>query len=163
MKIKYKLSQEEYLEAVLLHQKMGFRKLMIAVYIMMAVTAVIIMTDYSNTREIFRNFGGLFFAVSFYLLLAKMLGTYQSKRLYKQSDTLSKEVTLRVSAKGIRVGDNEKPITWDTFRKYKENDKYVILYTGIANFKVIPKSVMNATELKEFIDYIEKHINMRAV
>jgi len=163
MKIKYKLTKEEYLEAVKLHQKMGFRKLMIAVYIMMAVTVVLITTDYSSMRDIFRNFGALFFGIAFYLLLSKMLGEYQSKRLYERSETLSKETTLRVSAKGIRVGNNDKPITWDTFSKYKENDEYVILYTSIANFKIIPKSAMNEIELKEFIDFIEEHINMRAV
>lgn len=163
MKIKYKLTQEEYLEAITLHQKMGFRKLMVAIYIMVALTIVIITTDYSDTREIFRNFGALFFAIAFYLLLTKMLGTYQSKKLYERSETLSKEVTLRVSAKGIRVGSNDKPIHWDTFSKYKEDDKYVILYINMVNFKIIPKSVMNERELKEFIDYIEEHIGMRAV
>ena len=163
MKIIYKLTQDEYLEAITLHQKMGFRKLMMAIYIMVAVMIVVITTDYSSTREIFRNFGTLFFAISFYLLLSKMLGDYQSKRLYQKSETLSLETTLRVSAKGIRVGDNEKPISWDTFRKYKEDDSYVILYTGIANFKIIPKSAINPHELKEFIELIETHINMRAV
>ena len=163
MKLKYKLTKEEYLEAVKLHQKMGFRKLMIAVYIMMAVTVVLITTDYSSTRDIFRNFGALFFGIAFYLLLSRMLGEYHSKKLYDRSETLSKETSLRVSAKGIRVGNNEKPITWDTFSKYKEDDKYVLLYTSIANFKIIPKSAMNVTDLKAFIDFIEEHINMRAV
>jgi hypothetical protein len=163
MKIKYKLTKEEYLEAVKVHQKMGFRKLMIAVYIMMAVTVVLITTDYSIMRDIFRNFGALFFGIAFYLLLSKMLGEYQSKKLYERSETLSKEIILRVSAKGIRVGKNDKPIRWDTFSKYKENDKYVILYTSIVNFKIIPKSAMNAMDLKEFIEFIEEHINMRAV
>jgi len=163
MKIRYKLSKEEYLEAIKLHQKMGFRKLMIAVYIMVSVAIVVITTDYSSTRDIFRNFGALFFGISFYLLLSKMLGEYHSKRVYDKNETLSEEVTLRVSAKGIRVGNNEKAIPWDTFSKYKEDDNYVILYTGIANFKIIPKSVMNNVELKEFISLIEKHINMRVV
>ena len=163
MKINYRLTQEQYLEAVALHQKMGFRKLMIAIYIMVAVVSIVIITDYSDTREIVRNFGGLFFAIAFYLLLSKMLGNYQSKKLYEQSETLSKEITLRVSAKGIRVGNNEKPITWDTFTKYKEDDKYVILYTGIMNFKIIPKSAMNVIALKEFTQLIEEHINMRVV
>jgi len=163
VKIKYKLTQEEYLEAVKLHQKMGFRKLMMAVYIMMAVTVVLITTDYSEPREIFRNFGALFFAITFYLLLTKMLGEYQSKKLYQRSETLSLDTTLRVSAKGIRVGNNEKPIPWDSFSKYKEDEKYVILYLSMVNFKIIPKSAMNAIDLKEFIDFIEEHINMRAV
>lgn len=163
MKIKYKLTQEQYLEAILLHQKMGFRKLMMAVYIMMAVTVVLITTDYSEPREIFRNFGALFFAITFYLLLTKMLGEYQSKKLYQRSETLSLDTTLRVSAKGIRVGNNEKPIPWDSFSKYKEDEKYVILYLSMVNFKIIPKSAMNAIDLKEFIDFIEEHINMRAV
>lgn len=136
---------------------------MMAVYIMMAVTVVLITTDYSEPREIFRNFGALFFAITFYLLLTKMLGEYQSKKLYQRSETLSLDTTLRVSAKGIRVGNNEKPIPWDSFSKYKEDEKYVILYLSMVNFKIIPKSAMNAIDLKEFIDFIEEHINMRAV
>jgi len=163
MKIEYKLSLEEYLEAIKLHQKMGFRKLMMAIYIMVAVIIIVISTDYSDTREIFRNYGALFFAVSFYLLLSSMIGKYQSKKLYEKSETLSKDTLLRVSAKGIRVANNEKPISWETFTKYKEDDKYVILYTGINNFKIIPKAVMNKNELNEFIEYLEKHIRMRAV
>lgn len=163
MKIKYKLTQEQYLEAITLHQKMGFRKLMIAIYIMVAVAIVVITTDYSDVRAIFRNFGALFFAIAFYLLLSKMIGTYHSKRLYAKSETLSKDTSLRVSSKGIRVGNNESSIPWDTFSKYKEDDKYVILYVGINNFKIIPKSVMNEFERKEFIGLIEKHINMRVV
>ena len=163
MKIKYKLTKEEYLEAIKLHQKMGLKKIMIAIYIIVIVMIVGITTDYSSARGIFRNFGALFFGISFYLLLSKMLGEYYSKRVYDKSETLSEEVTLRVSAKGIRVGSNEKPILWDTFRKYKENENYVLLYTGIANFKIIPKSAMNTVELKEFMALLKKYINIRVV
>jgi hypothetical protein len=163
MKIEYKLSLEEYLEAIKLHQKMGFRKLMMMIYIMVAIVIIVISTDYSDGREIFRNFGALFFAIAFYLLLTSMIGKYQSKKLYEKSATLSKDTFLRVSAKGIRVASNEKTISWDTFTKYKEDDNYVILYTGINNFKIIPKSVMNKNELNEFIAYLEKHIGLRAV
>lgn len=154
---------EEYLEAIQLHQKMGFRKLMMAIYIMVAVMIIVISTDYSDGREIFRNYGALFFAIAFYLLLTKMIGTYQSKKLYEKSETLSKDTVLRVSSKGIRVANNDKPIPWDAFRKYKEDDKYVILYTSINNFKIIPKAVMNKNELNEFTEYLEKHIRVRAV
>ena len=158
MKIEYKLSQEEYLESVNLHHAMGYRKLMIFVYIAFASTVVVITTDYSDGREIFRNFGALFFAVAFYLLLTKMIGNYQSKKLYERSDTLSKETVLRVTAKGIRVGDNKKAIEWKTFTKYKENEKYFLLYTSLNNFKVIPKKVMNEITLEEFSSTLKKHI-----
>jgi len=163
MKIEYTLSLDEYLEAIQLHQKMGFRKLMTAIYIMVAVMIIIISTDYSDSREIFRNYGALFFAIAFYLLLTKMLGTYQSKKLYERSETLSKETKLRVSAKGIRVANNQKPIPWETFTKYKEDEKYFILYTGIMNFKIIPKSVMTQMDLEEFTEYLKKHVRIRAV
>jgi hypothetical protein len=158
MKIEYKLSEEEYLESVNLHHVMGYRKLMIFIYIAFAATVVVITTDYSEGREIFRNFGALFFAVAFYLLLTKMLGNYQSKKLYERSDTLSKESILRVTAKGIRVGENEKAIPWKTFTKYKENEKYFLLYTSLNNFKIIPKRVMTKINLEEFSTTLEKHI-----
>ena len=158
MKIEYKLSQEEYLESINLHHAMGYRKLMIFIYIAFATTVVVITTDYSDGREIFRNFGALFFAVTFYLLLTKMIGNYQSKKLYERSETLSADTTLRVTAKGIRVGENEKAIPWKTFTKYKENEKYFLLYTSLNNFKIVPKHVMNKMNLDEFSSILAKHI-----
>ena len=158
MKIEYKLSQEEYLEGVSLHHAMGYRKLMMFIYIAFAVTVVVITTDYSDGRGIFRNFGALFFAITFYLLLTKMIGNYQSKKLYERSDTLSAEITLRVTAKGIRVGENEKAIPWKTFTKYKDNEKYFLLYTSLNNFKIVPKNVMNKLALEEFSETLKKHV-----
>lgn len=158
MKIEYTLSKEEYLEGVTLHHAMGYRKLMIYIYIAFATTVVLITTDYSDTREIFRNFGALFFGVAFYLLLTKMIGTYQSKKLYEKSETLSKKTLIRVTSKGIRVGENEKAIAWKTFTKYKENEKYFLLYTSLNNFKMVPKNAMNKIALEEFSGFLERNI-----
>ena len=159
MKINYKLSQDEYLEALKLHEKRGFKKIMMGVYIAFAVVVILVSTDFSNTREIITNTFLLFFTLSFYLLLTKIIGTYQSKKLYEKSTTLSNEVTLRVTGRGIKVDDQSASISWDTFTKYKEDEKYYILYTSIRSFKIIPKNVMSEAEQKEFMSYLDKHIH----
>ena len=163
MKITYQLKKDEYLEGIELHHKMGYRKLILFVFIAFTTTIVLIITDYSDGREIFRNFGALFFAISFYILLTKMIRTYQHKKFYDKSNTLSNEVTLRVTGKGIRIDEQEKPISWDKFTKYKKDTKYFILYTSLTNFKIIPTSSMSLLELKEFSTLIEKYIGMRDV
>lgn len=161
MKVKYKLSKNEYLEAMQLHHKMGYRKLLMFVYIAFATTMMLIVTDYSDGREIFRNFGALFFGVAFYLLLTQMIGNYQSKKFYDKSETLSNEVTLRVTGRGIKIDDQEKSISWNAFTKYKQDSKYFILYTSLNNFKIIPKLAMKSAELKDFSTMLKKHIDMR--
>jgi hypothetical protein len=163
MKIKYKLSETEYVEAIDLNNKMGYRTLMMFIYICFAATVVIITTDYSDAREIFRNFGALFFAMAFYVLLTNMIAKYQTKKRYAKSETLSSTVILRVTGRGIKVGNNEKSMTWDTFIKYKENSKYFILYTSRSNFKIVPKSAMNEIELKEFNELLEKYVVNKAI
>jgi hypothetical protein len=159
MKITYKLTKTEYLEALQLHHKKGIRRILMAVYMAFAVAVIIIGTDFSNTREIIRNFLVLFFALSFYMLLTRIISTYQSKKIYEKSETLSNEVILRVSGKGIKVDNQSASIPWDVFSKYKENNDYYILYTSISNFKIIPKRVLSELERKEFTNYFDKYIH----
>lgn len=158
MKITYKLTKDEYLEALQLHQKGGLKRVLMGVYIGFAVLVILIGTDFSNTREIIMNMLALFFAVAFYLLLTKIVGTFQSKKLYDKSTTLSEEVTLRITGKGIKVNEQSSFIAWDTFSKYKENEKYYILYLSMNNFKILPKSAMNEQEQKEFAEYLDKYL-----
>jgi len=159
MKINYKLSEDEYLEALKLHEKRGLKKILMGVYIAFAVMVILIGTDFSNSREVMTNGFVLFFALSFYILLTRIIGTYQNKKLYEKSTTLSNEVTLRVTGRGIKVDDQSASISWDTFTKYKEDERYYILYTSIRSFKIIPKNVMTELEQKEFKAYIDKHIH----
>ncbi len=158
MKITYKLTKDEYLDALQLHHKGGLKRVLMGVYIGFAVIVVLIGTDFSNTREIIMNFLALFFAIAFYLLLSKMVATSQAKKFYDRSETLSQEVTVRITSKGVKVGEQGSFIPWDEFSQYKENENYYLLYKGYNNFKIIPKSALNKQEQKEFSEYLDKYL-----
>ena len=158
MKINYTLEKDEYLEALQLHNKGGLRTLLMFVYAGFAIVVILVSTNFSDMREVIRNFFILFFSLSFYFLLTRMMHTFQSKKLYDKSTTLSKEVTLRITGRGIKIDDQSSSIAWDSFSKWKENEGYYVLYLSMRNFKIIPKRAMSEVEEKEFKGYLEKYL-----
>ena len=159
MKLTYKLEKEEYLEALKLHHKRGFRNVMMAIYVGFAIFFILFTTDFSNTQEVVLNLSVLFVALSSYIVLTKLISGSQSKKIYDKTPALSNEATLRITAKGIKLDEQSKFIPWESFRKYKENEKYYILYTSIRTFQIIPKKAMTDGEHKEFRGYLEKSIH----
>lgn len=160
MNITYKLSQEEYQQAVNLHHKRGKRVLMLAIYAALATIIVVFGTDFSNTREVITNLIAVFFSISFYMLFVRMLASYQAKSIYTKSATLPYEVTLHISGKGIKLNKNttDASIPWKAFSKYKKDEHFYLLYTSPRHFNVIPTRVMSEVQKKEFDVYLEKYI-----
>jgi len=160
MNIHYKLTLNEYQEAVNFHYKTGKRPLLIAVYIGFATFMMLVGTDFSNTREVLTNIFIVFFAISFYLLFTRMMTAYQAKKVYTKSPLLSSEVTLHISGKGIKQNkkDNHKILGWDLFSKWKENEKYFLIYTSPHQFNVIPKRSMDTKHREELKSYLNKYL-----
>ena len=160
MNVNYKLTLNEYQEAVNFHYKTGKRPLLIAVYIGFATFAMLVGTDFSNNREVMMNIFMVFFGISFYLLFTRIITAYQAKKIYNKSTLLSEEVTLHISGKGIKQNkkDNAKTLGWDLFSKWKENEKYVLMYTTSHQFNVIPKRAMNDKHIEELKSYLDKYL-----
>lgn len=161
MNITYKLTQDEYHKAIALHLNRGNRLVMLAIYVALAVGIVFLGTDFSNTRDVIKNVLAVFFSIAFYILFVRMLSAYQAKNIYTKSPNLSHEVTLRVSGKGIKLDKktNNATLPWSTFSKWKQDEKFYILYTGPRQFNVIPKHVLNETQSKELEAYLKKYIS----
>lgn len=160
MNITYTLTKEEYLHAVNLHHKKGNRLIMLAIYIVLATIIVVVGTDFSNTSEIITSIIAAFFSISFYMLFVRMLSVYQAKSVYEKSAILPYEVTLHISAKGIRLDkrDNKASIPWSAFSKWKNDEDFYLLYTNPRRFNVIPTRAMSEVQKKEFDAYLEKYI-----
>jgi hypothetical protein len=160
MNITYKLTQDEYLQAVTLHHKKGTRLIRLAIYVALASFIVVVSTDFSNSREIIVNVLAAFFSIAFYMLFVRLLTTYQAKSVYKKSTILPYETTLHISGKGIRFDKNNKNvlIPWSAFNKYKNDEKFYLLYTNPRRFNVIPAHAFNEKQKQEFDAYLKKYI-----
>ena len=160
MNINYTLTLNQYQKAVTFHYKTGRRPLFIAVFLGLATFMMLVGTDFSNTRQVITNILMTFFAISFYLLFTRMITAYQAKKIYEKSPILSKEVNLRVSGKGIRHNNknNAETLDWKQFSKWKENEKFFLIYTHPHQFNVIPKNAMSEKDTEELKGYLEKYI-----
>lgn len=160
MNITYKLTQDEYLQAVTLHHKKGTRLLRLAIYVTLATLIVVIGTDFSNSREVIINILAAFFSIAFYMLFVRLLTAYQAKSVYQKSTILPYETTLHISGKGITFDKNNKNvlIPWSAFNKYKNDEKFYLLYTNPRRFNVIPTHAFNEKQKQEFDAYLKKYI-----
>ena len=160
MNITYTLTLNEYQEAAMLHYKTGKRPLLVAVFLGAATFMMLVGTDFSNNQEVINNILITFFALAFYILFTRMITAYQAKRIYNKSPMLSKEVTLHISGKGIQQDkqSNAKTLAWDTFTKWKKNEKYYLIYTNLHQFNVIPNRAMMETQQEELETYLKKYL-----
>ena len=160
MNITYKLTLNEYQEAVNFHYKTGKRPLLVAVFLGTATFMMLVGTDFSNTQEVINNIFMTFFALAFYILFTRIITAYQAKKMYNKSPILSNEVTLHVSGKGVkkRQKKQNQSLTWENFSKWKKDAKYYLLYTSPHQFSVIPVRVMNETHVKELEEYLNKYL-----
>jgi hypothetical protein len=160
MNITYQLTLNEYQEAATFHYKTGKRPLLVAVFVGMATFMMLIGTDFSNTQQVINNILMTFFALAFYILFTRMITAWQAKSIYKKSPILSNEATLHISGKGIQQDkkNNAKTLPWDLFTKWKENEKYFLIYTNSHQFNVIPKRAINEAQQEELVGYLEKYI-----
>ena len=160
MNITYTLTLNKYQEAAMLHYKTGKRPLLVAVFLGAATFMMLVGTDFSNNQEVINNILITFFALAFYILFTRMITAYQAKKIYNKSPMLSKEVTLHISGKGIQQDkqSNAKTLAWDTFTKWKKNEKYHLIYTNLHQFNVIPNRAMMKTQQEELETYLKKYL-----
>ena len=160
MNITYKLTLNEYQEAAMLHYKTGKRPLFVAVFVGMATFMMLAGTDFSNNQEVINNILMTFFALAFYILFSRMITAWQAKKVYSKSPMLSKEVTLRISGKGIQQDkqSNSQTLAWELFSKWKKNEKYYLIYTNPHQFNVIPKRALTKAQIEELESYLTKYL-----
>ena len=159
MNITYKLTLNEYQEAVNFHYKSGKRPLFIALFLGMATFMMLVGTDFSNTHQVINNILITFFALAFYLLFTRIVTAYQAKKVYNKSPILSSKVSLRISGKGIRHDKKAQgdTVSWSYFSNWKKNDKYYLIYTNAHQFNVIPIRAMSKTQKEEIEKYLKKY------
>lgn len=160
MNISYQLTRNEYQQAVTFHNKKGKRAIIIALYAGITTFLLLAKTDFTNIREVITNMIVVFFAIAFYILFIRMISDYQAKKLYHKSPSLSDEVTLHISGKGIKFNKNKEDtlLPWNNFQKWLKNDTFYLLYTNKHQFNVIPIRAMNEKQIKELGAYLEKYI-----
>ena len=159
MRLTYTLREDEYLEGIALHQKTGLRNIMIVIYAFLTLFFVLSFTDFSDTYTVIRNLIILFFSISFYIVFTNIISRYQNKKDYNELSALHDSVTLRISAKGIKINEQSQLLSWDKFSKYKENDKFFILYLNMRNFKIVPKNIISLSDKKLLDTYLKKYLS----
>ncbi|MFP6584592.1 MAG: YcxB family protein [Candidatus Hydrogenedentota bacterium] len=81
--------------------------------------------------------------IGFYILTRKFLGPYIQRRTYRKYKLLQEPVSLSFDADGVKfvAQSYNTAITWKHLVRWKDNDRFILLYVSPRQYYVIPKRI----------------------
>ena len=99
--------------------------------------------------------GGVIRVIAYYYVLLR----YRCKKIYRQQKNLHTPYDLSWNEKAIHMESEygSGSVPWSDFVKYKENDKFILMYYSDALFNLVTTSSFDSDQmLKEFRSHLSK-------
>ena len=171
MKIRYRISLDDFQEAHKLMRKSQSRFRVFIVLVRLFVFGFSIMglaliadaqlTGTPDVHVLWRNFSA-FFLLSIYFLFRPWLLQINVSRLYKRDSTLHHEISTDFTDSGFETEDdagNRAVIAWDNYDKFFEGGRVFVLRKVSRNyFVIIPKSNMSEQSVIELRSLFAGHL-----
>ncbi len=158
MKAHYRISEDDCVQAMRLHGKMTFRRLMCEALI---VGALLVLSFFASQQVRYLLFCGLAGALLFSALVFYVIVPWQVRRHYRKYKAIQAELTVQLCEDGVRFAspDGEGIITWQNILKWRHNDRYLLIYLAPRLYNLVPKSITaQGFELPALIDALTQHV-----
>jgi YcxB-like protein len=136
----YRISEEDYVGATRLFAK--FTPRIITIFWVFA-WVLILVAVFGPQALRGGIIGGLIGGISIIFMARYIVSPLLARRHYRRYKAIHEEFTVDLVEGGIRftspVGDAK--VTWDKVYKWRENEKYVLIYPMPQLYHVVPKSV----------------------
>lgn len=139
LKAEYTISENDYVQASRLYSGFTNKQVAISVIVIIILLAVAYIADGS----IFRGaaIGGLVGCVGGYMITRFVLAPWRTKRLYRDYAAIREPCTITLENQGIRFRskNGESLIEWAHILKWRDNDKFVLIYQASHLYHLVPK------------------------
>lgn len=140
MNVKYRISEKDYVNAMLLFASWPFR--IVVAYVVLVALLIALAT---LVPPIYRDgiIGAVLGLVSFILLLRYLFIPIMARRDYQKYKTIQDEFSVELLEDGIffTAPDAECKLVWDKILQWRENKDYVLIYPMPKMYHIVPKSV----------------------
>lgn len=162
MKATYLISEQDYVDAMKLFAKLTPRLVIIYSASALALAALAIFGS-----PVLRGgaIGGLIGGLTVALIGRYVVSPILARRHYRKYKAIQEEFTVEVVDDGVRFTspNADGKITWDKVHKWRQNEKFVLIYPMPRIFHMVPKSVAaQGFDLQALTDGLQQHVGQPA-
>ncbi|MEK6663107.1 MAG: YcxB family protein [Pseudomonadota bacterium] len=158
MKATYRISEQDYVNAVKLFAKLTSRLFLVYAA---STLALIALAAFGPPVIKAGAIGGLVGGFVVTLVGRYILSPVLARRHYRKYKAIHEEFTIELLNDGVRLSspDADGKLTWNKMLKWRENENYILIYPMPRLFHIVPKSIAsNGFDLKGLTDGLLQHI-----
>ena len=158
MKTKYKISEQDYLQATKLFLKLSKRQLINHI-----IAGILLLFVAYIGHGVVRHgaIGAILGASIFSMLLRYIFHPIIARRNYRNYPAIKQEFEIELEESGIKISaeTGQSNIKWENIIKWREGEKYILIYPMPSLFHIIPKSLeKSGFEISKLKEYLQQQV-----
>ena len=154
----FRISEDDYVDAMKLYARWPRR----ARWITVAIAVLLVLGSLLGTRQIQSSaLGGLIGGASVLLAMRLLVMPMTARRHYRKYKSIREEFSAELmdDALRLRAPHGESRVVWANVLKWRQNDRFVLLYLMPRLFHVLPKSVAaQGFDLPGLVERLNRHV-----
>ncbi len=158
MKATYRISEQDYVNAMDLFAKFTPRALLVYGLV---VTALVFLSFFGTQVLSGGAIGGLIGGLSVVVIGRYIISPILVRRHYRNYKALHQEFVVEIVSDGVRFTSPtvDGKITWDQVHKWRQDDRFILIYPMPRIFHMVPKSIASqGFDLKALTDGLMQHV-----
>ncbi|MET3494253.1 YcxB family protein [Variovorax boronicumulans] len=154
----FKISEDDYVDAMRLYGRMP----RLARWVVIAIAAGLLLTAIFGSRQIQSGaLGGLVGGTLVLLALRYLVLPMSARRHYRKYKGIQDEFSVELQDDCLRLwaAHGESRIIWTNLLKWRQDDRFVLLYLMPRLFHVLPKSVASqGFDVDALVERLNRHL-----
>jgi YcxB-like protein len=158
MKISYRITREDFIDAQKLHRSKGHSAVVRAIRLgakLVAVAIFLILLAWvviSGDRGLWPSLAPLFILGIIWAFAMWVWAPFYWRRCYAKDRRLQHDFTADISEDGIHLEslDFDAKLKWALYLRFLESDRVFLLYQTNRMFNLLPKAAFGPGEIEEF-------------
>lgn len=158
MQARFRISEDDYVQASRLYAAMNTKRWTIVAAV---VLPVLLLAAFGTFPLRGAAIGGLVGGTVVGLLAHFLITPLMARRNYRNYKTIQGEFNVELQDDGVRYSSSTGTglVTWDKLLRWRENDRYILLYPMPRLYYIIPRSVADqGFELARLTDLLRRHV-----
>lgn len=146
LEAEYTITEDEYVQANSLYARPTKKHLMIFASVIVTLIIVAIVAGDSILRG--AAIGGLIGSIGGFLIIRFIISPWRTRKFYRSYAAIKEPCTVKIEDQGVRFKSKMgvSLIEWKHILKWRDNEKFVLIYQAPHLYHLIPKRLGNIEE-----------------
>jgi hypothetical protein len=166
VRISYRITREDYIDAQKLHRSKSPRAFVRAIVLLGKVLAgvgfltLLVLAAVDRDRNLWSNLAPLIILLAAGALVMLVGVPFSWRRSYAKDPRLQHEITADISEDGIHLesSDFDSILKWGLYFRFLESDRVFLLYQTNRMFNLFPKNAFAPGEIEEFRELVRRKL-----